>query len=62
MTKIKIHFTDNESITQTYKNVGFKQIILSLFKKRFYVCLTTDGSPKIAINTDNILFVEEILK
>lgn len=59
MTTIKIYFEGDKTISMT-STYGFVEFITSVFKKRIYVSLTQDGSPALAINTDNILFVKEL--
>ena len=57
--KAIIYFCDNRTITITNEQ-SFENFLKQFFKKKIYVSFTNDDTNNIAINTDNVLFVEEV--
>lgn len=63
MITVQIHYKGKDDFTTIIsKHSTFETFVKELFKARIYLSLTDDGSPAMAINTENILYVIEVLK
>ena len=57
--KIKIRYSNTDFYTSIKTDLNFVDFIRELFKKDIYCSIPSNESVKIAINTKNILTVEE---
>lgn len=57
--KAKIYFCDDRTVTMTNK-LTFENFLNELFKSKIYASYTEDGTANLGINTNQILFVEEV--
>ncbi len=60
IARVKIHFVNGHSVEVGTTDESFTTFAVDIFKTRIYGSITADGSPSLFINTDNILFVEEL--
>ena len=57
--KAKIYFQDGKDITIENKTITFEEFTFELFKGKIYLSITSNECNNLAMNTENILFVEE---
>ena len=57
--KYKIIYINGNITTQIESNFGFEDFCISFFKDKIYVSIAKNGV-SVAINTDNVLLIEEI--
>jgi len=60
ITKVKIYFVNGHSVEIGTRDKDFITFAADIFKTKIYGSITSDGSPSLFINTDNILFVQEL--
>lgn len=61
--KAKIKYINNEMFTIIENNLDFIDFCKALFKQKIYLSKSiNEEGINLAINTDNIIFVEEIIK
>ena len=60
--KAIISYINNEAKTIIENDLSFEDFCLNLFKKKFYLSIVNKdkGGVSLAINTDNIVYVEEL--
>ena len=59
MTRVKIYLTDGRDIT-IFNKIDFVSFVSVLFKSKIYVGITENDSSNLAINTNKIIFIEEL--
>jgi hypothetical protein len=59
MTKVKIRYINPDVTTSIETKRSFVDFVIELFKKKVYISIPKGDSPILAINTDNIISVEE---
>jgi hypothetical protein len=60
MTQVKIRYVNDNIVTGITTKLSFIDFVSELFKEKIYCSIPIDGSAKLAINTDQIISVEEV--
>ena len=59
MTKIKIHYINSSTTVITNDSYNFEEYCSEIFKAPIFICISAN-TPSVAVNTRNIIFIEEV--
>ena len=60
MVEVKLYFNENITVSMSNEGKTFVNFVKEIFNKKIYISLVKDNTQSIAINTDNVLFIEEV--
>ena len=60
MSKVKIFLINGNIVTISNNDKNFVDLVSEIFKKKFYISMSADDSPNVALNTNNITDILEI--